>query len=296
MSPNTNHKGGRFFFYPPLFFLVLFACGGEDKNDLTERAIPVRGQTALVREFSEEINGFGALSFLKKVDIAAPQDAVLDRLFFREGDRVSQGALMGMLKNPQISLAVERAENSYTQAGFARENVWVRFLEGELQAEAQILGIKRAEAELAQARRALEEQRRKQDGQEKLFQAGGISPEALRSGRFALETEEERIRLLEQDLDIRRIGFRDQDLLAAGFSLPGDEQERHRALILLATATLKTELAAAEARLEETAKDLESARLAEAELTLYSPVSGIVGGRYFEEGERVQREDKLFTL
>jgi RND family efflux transporter MFP subunit len=291
MSPA---KGFSLWFY--LFPLVLFGCGGEDKNDLAERAAPVRGQAALIREFSEEINGFGALSFLKKVDIAAPQDAVLSRLFFREGDRVRGGDLIGVLKNPQISLAVGRAENSYTQAESARENARVRLLEGELQAEAQILGIKKAEAELVQARKALEEQRRKQADQEKLFQAGGISPETLKSSRFALEAEEERIGLLEQELDIRRIGFRDQDLLAAGFPLPGDEPERLRAFIRLSTAALTLELAAAEARLEEAVKDLESARLAEEELVLRSPVSGTVGGRYFEEGERVKREDKLLTL
>jgi RND family efflux transporter MFP subunit len=287
-------KGFALWFF--LFSLVLSGCGGEDKNDPAERAAPVRGQAALVREFSQEINGFGALSFLKKVDIAAPQDAVLSRLFFREGDRVRGGDLIGVLKNPQISLAVGRAENSYTQAESARENARVRLLEGEFQAEAQILGIKKAGAELVQARKALEEQRRKQAAQETLFQAGGISPETLKSSRFALEAEEERIRLLEQDLDIRRIGFRDQDLLAAGFPLPEDEPERLRAFIQLSTAALRLELAAAEARLEEAVKDLESARLAEEELVLRSPVSGTVGGRYFEEGERVKREDKLLTL
>jgi RND family efflux transporter MFP subunit len=278
-----------------LLSLVLLACGGGDKSP-EERAIPVRGQAVLTREISDRIDGFGALSFLKKVDIAAPQDAVLVRLFFREGDRVNQGDLVAQLRNPQISLAVDRAENAYAQAESARENARIRFLEGEFQAEAQILGIKKAEAELVQARRALEEQRRKQADQEKLYQAGGVSPEALRSGRFALETEEERIRLLEQDLAIRRIGFRDRDLLAAGIPPPGDEAERLRAFTQLATAALGTELAAAGARLEEAAKDLESARLAEGELTLRSPVSGTVGGRYVEEGERLKREDKLLTL
>jgi multidrug efflux pump subunit AcrA (membrane-fusion protein) len=296
-----SHTRSFFLRFPLVFSVLLawglfFSCGGEDGAEPAEGAAPVRGQAAHIREFVEELSGFGALSFLKKVDIAAPQDGVLSQLFFREGDQVNEGDLIGVLKNPQISLAVGRAEKSYAQAESARENARVRLLEGELQAEAHILGIKKAEAELVQARKGLEEQRRKQGDQEKLFQAGGVSPETMKSSRFALEAEEERIRLLEQELEIRRIGFRDQDLLAAGFPLPADEPERLRAFISLSTAALGLELAAAEARFEETVKDLESARLAEDELVLRSPLSGTVGGRYFEEGERLKREDKLLTL
>jgi RND family efflux transporter MFP subunit len=291
-----KRKSKRFFLYSPLLFLILSACGGEDSPVPAETAVPVRGQAAVIRELADEIHGFGALSFLKKVDIAVPQDAVLVRLFFREGDRVRRGERIAVLENPRISLAVDRAESGHTQAEAARENALARLLEGEFQAEAQILGIQKAEAELVQARKVLDEQKRKQRDQEELFRAGGISPEALRSGRFALESEEERIRLLEKDLEIRRIGFRDQDLLAAGFSPAEDERERLRTQVLLATATLRTELAAAEAQLEAAVKELESVRLSQEELIIKSPVSGTVGGRYFEEGERVKQEDKLLTL
>ncbi|MDR2103502.1 MAG: efflux RND transporter periplasmic adaptor subunit [Treponema sp.] len=279
-----------------LVFLVFSACRGEDTPPDGEAALRVHGQAVTVREIADEVSGFGALSFLKKVDIAAPQDGVLARLFFREGDRVQAGDLVAIFENPQISLAKGRAENSYAQAEAALGNARARLLEGEFQAEARILEIKKAEAELVQAGKVLEERRRKQRDQEELYRAGGISPEALRNGRFSLESEEERLRFLERDLEIRRIGLREQDLLAAGFPPSGNEEEQRRALILLAAATLRTELAAAEARLAAAAKELESARLAEEELTLYSPSSGVVGGRYFEEGERVRREDKFLTL
>ncbi|MDR3138606.1 MAG: efflux RND transporter periplasmic adaptor subunit [Treponema sp.] len=283
-----------------LFFLALSlvfsACKGGDSPPAGEAALSVYGQAVTVRELADEVSGFGSLSFLKKIDIAVPQDGVLRGLFFREGDRVQAGDLVAVFENPQISLAKGRAENSYAQAEAALENARARLLEGEFQAEARILEIKKAEAELIQAGKVLEEQRRKQRDQEELYRAGGISREALRAGRFSLESEEEGLRLLERELEIRRIGLRDQDLLAAGFPLSGDEEEQRQALILLATATLRTEAAAAEARLEAAAKELESARLAEEELVLYSPSPGIVGGRYFEEGERVRREDKLLTL
>jgi multidrug efflux pump subunit AcrA (membrane-fusion protein) len=250
------------------------------------------------RELPDEISGFGVLSFLKKVDIAAPQDAILGRLLCREGDFVRSGATVAILENPQITLAVGRAENAYTQAAAAMELAGSRLLEGKFQAEAQILSLEKGEAELVQARRSYDEQSRKHQDQERLYAAGGLSEEAILGSRFALENTLEQIRLMERELEIRRVGTRDRDLAAAGVSFDGENDggDRVLALIRLSTATLRAELQAARAQLEAAAKELESARLAQAELTVVSPAGGTVGARYLEEGERVKREDKLLTL
>jgi RND family efflux transporter MFP subunit len=48
--------------------------------------------------------------------------------------------------------------------------------------------------------------------------------------------------------------------------------------------------------MEAAVKELESARLAQSELKIRSSSGGTVGARYFEEGERVKREDKILTL
>jgi RND family efflux transporter MFP subunit len=101
---------------------------------------------------------------------------------------------------------------------------------------------------------------------------------------------------MEKELAIRRIGFRDGDLLDAGFAVPADEGERRRALVRFATATLRAECTVAEAQRDAALKELESARLAQAELRIKSPAAGIVGARYVEAGERLKREDQILTL
>jgi RND family efflux transporter MFP subunit len=257
-----------------------------------------------VGEVSEKIvpdtvSGFGALSFVTKVDIAASQDGVAGRLYVREGDRVSAGALAARLLNPQINLGVRRAEDGFSQAGAAYRLALARLTEGERAAEAELLGMEKAEAELAAERRILEEERRKLGDAEKLYAAGGISDEAIRENRFSLESAEDRIRILERELDIRRVGLRDGDLLAAGLFPEGgfgSPSSRAAALVRLATATLRAEADAAGAQLEAAGRELESARFALSELDLRSPASGIVGGRYVEEGERVSRGDKILTI
>jgi RND family efflux transporter MFP subunit len=258
-------------------------------------------KTGVVSEkiIPDTVSGFGVLSFVTKVDITASQDGVVGRLYAREGDRISAGNLAARLLNPRINLGVQRAEDGFSQAGAAYRLARARLTEGEYAAEAELLDIAKTEAELAVERRVLEEERRKQRDTEKLYAAGGLSDEAIRESRFSLENAEDRIRMMERELDIRRVGLRDGDLLAAGlFPAEGFDfpEARTSALVHLATLTLRAEAEAADAQREAAGRELESARLALSELDVRSPASGIVGARYVEEGERVNSGDKLLTI
>jgi len=285
----------KIFILIQLTVLLIFSCGKQNLN-IDNEIKRVRGTTAILRELPDEAAGFGSLSFLSKVDVTAPQEAVIRRLHFREGDFVRQGQIVIQLENPQINLAVERAENNYSQAFAACNLANSRLLEGMFQAEAQLLVLDKADAELSLAKLKWEEDRRKHLNQETLFEAGGIHTEAILVSRFNLDTEWEKILLMERELDIRRIGSRDQDLVRAGIPVPSDEIERMNALIFLITSSLRAELDAAQARLEAAEKELSSANIALSELTIYSPASGIVGARYLEEGERVRPQDKIISL
>jgi multidrug efflux pump subunit AcrA (membrane-fusion protein) len=285
------------FLIAPLMFFI--SCGKNDlsHNDLNSDNRPQVKVVAVVgREIFEEVKGFGSLSFIRKVDIASPADGVLEKLLKREGDIVNEGEIVSVLANPQITLSVQRAESAYSQALAARELALTRLSEGELMAEARILQNEKSEAELSIARNAIYEQQRKFRNEETLYNAGGINEESMRDSRFRLETAEAQIVLMEKELEIQRIGLREIDLLAAGIDPPKDEFGLRQALIFLATAGLRSEAKAAEANLEATRKELESSRLLESSLVIRSPITGTVGARYFEEGERLTREDKILTL
>ncbi|MCL2209641.1 MAG: efflux RND transporter periplasmic adaptor subunit [Treponema sp.] len=277
-----------------LTVFLLFACGKNDAG--FDEVKNVKAAAAVMREMPDEASGFGSLSFLSKVDIASPQEAVIKKLHFREGDEVRQGDVILLLENPQINLAVERAHNSFSQALAACNLAGSRLLEGVFQSEAQLLALEKAEAELTLSKRRWEEDRRKHQNQETLYEAGGIHTEAILVSRFSLDTEWEQLLLLERELEIRKIGCRDQDLIKAGISVPRDENERRAALVNLMTSSLRAELEAAKAGLEASEKELASANIALGELTIKSPVTAVVGARYLEEGERVRAQDKILSL
>jgi len=278
-----------------LTVMLILSCGINSANIGMEPR-RVRASFPVEREIPDEAGGFGSLSYQSKVDISSAQEAVVKRLYFREGDYVRQGALIIQLENPQINLAVERAQNNYSQALAARSLADSRLLEGIFQAEAQLRTLEKADAELVLAKKRWEENNRKHLSQETLYDAGGIHTEAILSSRFSLDSEREQIQLMERELEIRRIGSRDQDLTRAGISVPADETERLNALVHLMTSSLRAEKEAAYARLEAAEKELSSANIALSELTIRSPASGVIGARYLEEGERVRPQDKIISL
>jgi len=275
--------------------IFCISCEKQFENIYNEPRM-VRGTLATVKQQPDEASGFGSLSFLTKVDITAPQEAVIKKLYYREGDTVRQGQVIIQLENPQIILAVERAKNNYQQALAALNLSEARLLEGIFQAEAQLLALEKADAELSLAKRKWEEDNRKHQNQETLFEAGGIHTEAILVSRFTLDTEWNQIQLMEKELEIRRVGCRDKDLAAAGISIPVNANDRQNALVSLITSSLNAELEAARARLEAAEKELASANIALSELTVLSPAAGVVGARYLEEGERVRLQDKIISL
>jgi len=281
-----------------LYVCSIFSCGKAQAS--TQGYIP-RVKTAAAEEIllADEVSGFGSLSFLTKVDIFASQEGAIRKIYYREGTFAPKRAKLVELANPQIELAVGRAENAHAQAAAALKLANSRLMEGEFRAEAEILSIAKAQAEFAQAKKALEEQRRKAEDQEKLYAAGGLSDEAIRDARFGISGAEEQLRLMEKELEIRTVGLRDSDIQKAGlFPESGfsSDAERRAALIRLSVSTLRAEAESAQALVEAAVKELESVRIARAELTIYNPAAGTVGARYLEEGERLKKEDKILTI
>ncbi|MFA6505735.1 MAG: efflux RND transporter periplasmic adaptor subunit [Treponemataceae bacterium] len=278
-----------------LFTLASFSCARRAME--TGPALrSVRGVVVKSSELPNEVSGFGSLSYAKKTDVSSPVEAIVAAIPFREGDSVRAGAVVVRLENPHLGLAVGRSENALSQAQAALDLAVASEREGVFQAEARIRTLEKSGDELALNRRELEESERKQADQERVFAAGGVTEETIRSGRFTTETKRKSVELAAKSLEINRIGLRDEDLEKEGYRLPKTEKERNAALIELSTATLRAQTAAAVSRVDAAKKELESARLSFSELTLSAPISGTVAARYFEIGERVKSEDKILTL
>lgn len=267
------------------------AGGGASRPEQSVRVI-----VASESERFAEIHSFGSLVYGSKLDISAPQDARVSTMMCREGDQVRSGGLVAVLDNAQISLAVGVARNAVDQAEAAVRLAEARLAEGAQSAEARIIGLEKAGLELEQARRELAERERKQADQETLRDAGGVIEESIRAGRFDIETGNQRIELLQKEMEMQRIGLRDQDLIDAGMVPASDPEARRTQLVRLTVRGLRAERDAAVARLDAARKELESAAWSLSELRILSPMDGVIGARYAEPGQRVKRDDALYTV
>jgi RND family efflux transporter MFP subunit len=276
--------------------VVCVSCANTKAQGDENPAVTVRVSQAEAVAKPNEVTGFGSLSFLQKNDIRTQQDGEIAAIYYREGEEVREGDIIAFLKNPRLSIAVEVSEEEYAQAEAAYQLAKIRLLEGEFNAEAELLSLERAEAELLEKRRSHGEQERKFNQQTTLYAAGGVNEESIRSARFEIDAQAAQLALSALDIEIRRVGLRDRDLQAAGMRVSDDLEEKTRDLIALATSTLRVELQAAETSREMARKNLVSAKTAEAELTIASPVSGFVAARNFETGDHVKKDDTLFTV
>ena len=109
----------------------------------------------------------------------------------------------------------------------------------------------------------------------------------------ALETE---IRILEKDIEIKRIGFRDRDIAEYGYRIPEDPDVKLKLLLDINSLSLKSELKAAEAKKKSAETEVHSAEALLNETEMIAPMNGIVGAKYMELGERIQADGKLFTI
>ncbi|GMO48525.1 MAG: efflux RND transporter periplasmic adaptor subunit [Termitinemataceae bacterium] len=276
-------------------FSVL-SCANLKKDAQIENVKKVKGEVVKQSEIPNTIDGFGTLSYQKKVDVISKQEGSLAKIYFKEGQKINKGDVVVMLENPQILLAVERAENMLEQAESALFLAEAALFDAELQAEANLLSLEKSDAEMAQAWKSFYEEEHKQESQEIIYEAGGISDEAIRAARFEFESKRTSLELAEKELEIKKIGFREKDLINAGIEVPQGKEEKLQAFVKLLTRKSKAEIAAAISRKSAAEKELKSALIAKDELVIRSPINGILAVKYPEEGEHVKGEDKLLTI
>jgi membrane fusion protein (multidrug efflux system) len=99
-----------------------------------------------------------------------------------------------------------------------------------------------------------------------------------------------------KDVEISRIGLRDEDLVARGVKVPTSEKERIEALVVINTLTLRAEVEAAKSQLDSAETQLSSIREMLDKLWLRAPSDGVVGALYVERGEHLTQNAKVMTL
>lgn len=244
----------------------------------------------------QELNTFGTVSYSSKNDVTSQVQGTILDIYVKEGDKVAKGQLLAKLNNIQLDIQQEQAENSVTSAEAALFLAETNLLEGKLNVESQLISLEKKDIELKQKELELEKAKNNFEKNKELYDIGGISLEAYESEKLAITGMQSALDMLKKEKNALEIGYRDIDLIANGYSFALTEEERCTQLIDLNTRSFQAEVKSAKAALENAKKNLESVKGLKNELFIYSSCDGIVGAQYFEKGEFVPENEKIFTL
>ena len=242
------------------------------------------------------LDTFGILIYHSKVDIYPGIEGTVERILVEEGQRVTAGQTLLLFSKDRLLTSREQVEAQVASKRALLSLAEEKLREGKNAVEARILEIQKAEAELSQAQAEFDNIAKIYSNKEKLFEAGGVSEgelQSLHTGFIAARMELSRS---EKELEIKRIGFRDQDLLAAGFTVPGNQQQRIRMLTKINTGMLEAERRVAKAELGAVNAELRRITMLLGDAEVRAPIDAIVGMRFVEVGEKADRDTLLLTL
>ena len=278
--------------------VVLFiSCGNPPSADAPVTDGPeVAVYEVKTEEIKQVIEGFGNLSFRRKADVTSAVDGIIKELSVEEGDSVNTEQILASLYNIQLVIRKKQAEADLLSAQSALDLSENQYREGRLNTESRIIAIEKSELNLKQKKLELEHQRRLLTNKKELLAIGGISNDEIKTMELTFSALETEVKLLEKDMEMQRIGFRDKDISLFGYRVPDDDSKKRKLLIDINSLSLKSEQRVAEARVKSAETEMESAQELLNETILTSPFEGIVGARYMEAGERMKSDSKLFTI
>jgi len=299
MSERSRFRKIRAFIAVFSIALSVSGCGdGEQqspaRSSTVSKSVRVgHSRSQIVRPV---LDTFGTLVYHSKADIYPGIDGTVEQVLVEEGQRVVQGQTLVLFAKDRFLTSREQfaAEVASRQALLALAEEKLR--EGRNVVEARILEIPKAEAELSQAQAEFQHISQIYSNKKRLFEAGGISAGELQTLHTRFIAAEMELSRAQKDLEIRQIGFRDQDILAAGRIVPADEQQRLQLLTQINTGMLDAELRVARAELGAAEAELRRVTMMLGDTTVRAPIEGIVGMRFAEVGEKAGRDTLLLTL
>lgn len=287
--------------YKAIFILSLALVFLSCKEDLLVQnqqgqVVSAKIITAEKSKVDKDFSSFGVVSYNTKNDVTTQVQGVLSRILVKDGDFVTEGKVIAVMKNIQLEIQLEQSENSVKVAEAAVFMAQAALQEAEFDVENRLLDLEKMVLQIQQHQLELSDSQNKLSDSIKLFEAGGITQNALDAQKLSVKSMETDLQILVKNHEAAQLGLRDCDLFSAGYQPYCDLQERRKQLIDLNTRSHQAELESARAGLENARKSLDSLLRLNLQLQVKSPCTGIVGAHYFEQGEFVTENEKIFTI
>jgi RND family efflux transporter MFP subunit len=263
---------------------------------MQEAPVQVRTVQAEARTIEPAIHTYGHVAPRRVTEVTAAVQGVAKELPLKVGAVVSQGDLLVLLASLDLQIRRRAAAAGLSSAEAALELARSTLAEGERSCAAHLLQLDKLKLQLRQKAREAERAEEQLERRGNLLAMEGISTEEYAAAQTASEKAATARAVLEKELRIAEVGYRESDLRAAGYPVPSAASERRRLAVRLNTRTLRARVKAAEAGLQAARSELEAAELLCTKLSVSAPSSGLLARRPVEEGELIRAHDRIASL
>ena len=278
-----------------LFSLLLSSCR-EKKEEVFNNTIAVKIVNAQEKFLDNELSSFGTISYKLKNDITALVEGTIYSFPVKDGQHIKSGSVIARLRNLQLEIQKSQCLSSIEAAKASYDLTSAQYNESVLAVESKLLSIEKSELTIKQKEVEFKSKQKTFEKQKSLYEIGGVTDYNIEQLELELGSLETELKILRKEQEISCLGFRKEDLIFNGIVPSEDDETFHKQIVELNTRTAKAQVASAKAQLDSAEQQLKSVELLLEQLTIKSPVSGIVGQKYYENGEYVKENEKILTL
>ncbi len=284
-------------FYVFVIFLVscftffVFSCKKSEN-----KVIQVTKTNIESIDYVESELVYGTIIPKVSCELATEVEGVISSISADVGKYFRKGQTLATLKNIAIETNYENSKTSLIQAEANLEVARNNLKKKSLSIDSLLLNIEKRELEIEQLEKEYLKTNNDYKDSLELLKIGGISEEQINSLDIQNRANLTRLNLAKKDLEKLKIGFRNEDILFFGYSIPTNEDEKKNIFIKINTLDEQSALKNAEANVLKVKKDLEVAKQYKNKLFIKTPFDCVVSNKNFNIGEFVSVGTKVFSI
>lgn len=282
-----------------IFFIIfLNSCKKNDNAGLLKKgeAEKVCTVNAQKKFFIDELETFGTVTWKLKNDVTSLVSGTIKTFAVKEGDFVKKGEIIVRLRNVQLEIQKKQYETNLKSQKASFDLARAEYEQAVLTVESRLLALEKQKLNLKQKKIELELKKHEYESQFELYKIGGVTKNSIEQQKISLDSLVTEVEVLEKEIEISSLGLRKTDLEKNGIDAAQDEEQIKKQIIDFNVRTYFAAMQVAESNVQIAQQQLDGVNTYIAELCIRSPTDGIVGEKYFENGEYVQENEKVAAI
>ncbi|MCF7927868.1 MAG: efflux RND transporter periplasmic adaptor subunit [Spirochaetales bacterium] len=252
----------------------------------------------LVKERVES-GGFteiGTVKAGKKTQIPSRVGGYIEYIAVEEGRRVGKGDLIMKLSNPSLGYEIKRTYNTIKQFKSEKKRLESQIFSTGRDIERYLITLRRKQSEVDLQELQMEEKKKELSRLRELYSEQAVSRSELESLKSKTEEQKIRLDIAKANLASAQIGYRDNDIEAAGYGPCKSKNDRIGFLSKIHYSGLFSELVSLEIKKENAELELGNLNRLKNNLEIRSPVEGSVFNITAFTGSYVEAGTHLCTI